>query len=84
MPRYSIRWLEIAIEYYDALPAATRQQIDVRVEQLLERPEGLPEAYDTRRDRWTTTYGDGAGLILYAVVREQRRVLICGWCNGFR
>lgn len=40
MPRFSVRWLEIAIEYYDALPAATRQQIDVRIEQLLEAPEG--------------------------------------------
>ncbi len=76
MPRFSVRWLEIAIEYYDALPAATRQQIDARVEQLLELPEGPREAYDARRDRWTATYGDGAGLILYAVVREQRRVLI--------
>jgi hypothetical protein len=44
MPRFSVRWLEIAIEYYDA--------------------------------RRTTTYGDGAGLIRYAVVREQRRVLM--------
>jgi hypothetical protein len=76
MPRFSVRWLEIAIEYYDELPAATRQQIDARVEQILEWPEGPPEAYDARRDRWTTTYGDRAGLILYAVVREQRRVLI--------
>ncbi|MGH3838803.1 MAG: hypothetical protein ACRDSF_24375, partial [Pseudonocardiaceae bacterium] len=42
----------------------------------LEWPEGPPEAYDARRDRWTSTYGDGAGLILYTVVREQRRVLI--------
>ena len=76
MPRFSLRWLEIAIEYYGALPAATRQQIGARVEQLLEWPEGPPETYDARRDRWITTYGDGARLILYAVVREQRRVLI--------
>ncbi|MGH3812476.1 MAG: hypothetical protein ACRDUV_08475 [Pseudonocardiaceae bacterium] len=39
MPRFSVRWLEIAIEYYDALPAVTRQQIDARVEQLWSGPK---------------------------------------------
>ena len=76
MPRFSARWLEIALEHYDALPAATQRQIDARVEQLLESREGPREAYDSRRDQWVSAYGDGAGLILYAVVHEHRRVLI--------
>jgi hypothetical protein len=45
-----LRWLEIAIEYYDALPAATRQQIDVRDSKLgdaspvlaVSPPSGVP------------------------------------------
>lgn len=76
MPHFSARWLEIAREQYDALPAEARQQVDDHIEQLLERPEGPPQAYDLSSDQWTTTYGGGAGLILYAIVQEHQRVLI--------
>jgi len=31
-------WLEIAREEYASLPAETRGQVDVRIEQLLENP----------------------------------------------
>lgn len=74
--RFSARWLEIALAQYDALPLETQRQVDARIEQLLERPEGPREAYDARSDQWTTVYGGGAGLVLYAVVPEHRRVLI--------
>lgn len=76
MNEYTARWLEIPLDQYAALPAAARRQVDDRVQQLLAQPEGPPPAYDPLSDSWTTTYGDGAGLILYAVVHQHRRVLI--------
>lgn len=77
MPRYGPVWLEIAREQYASLSDEARAQIDLRIEELLENPRGqLETAYDTGTDQWTTTYGDGAGLIVYAVVATHRRVLI--------
>jgi hypothetical protein len=76
VPHFTARWLEIAREQYAALPVEARRQVDERVEQLREWPEGPREAYDAPSDQWTTSYGGGASLILYAVVREHRRVLI--------
>jgi hypothetical protein len=38
MSRYGPVWLEIAREQYTSLPADAREQIDTRVEQLLENP----------------------------------------------
>lgn len=76
MPRCHSLWLEIARQQYASLPAEVREQIDTRLELLLENPR-LPEAgYDELTDQWTTIYGDGAGLILYAVVHDQQRVII--------
>lgn len=76
MPRFAARWLEIAREQYSALPLDAQRQVDARIEQLLEQPEGSRDAYDSRSDQWTTTYGGGAGLILYAVVREHQMLLV--------
>ena len=77
MPRYGPVWLEIAREQYTSLPADAREQIDIRVEQLLENPRQQPRsAYDECTDQWTTTYGAGAGLIVYAIVHDRRRVII--------
>ncbi|MGH3915251.1 MAG: hypothetical protein ACRDTC_17865 [Pseudonocardiaceae bacterium] len=76
MPRYGPVWLEIALEQYAGLPAQTQEQIDARVNELLENPRQPPSAYDERTDQWTTTYGDGAGLIVYAVVHERSTVII--------
>ncbi len=76
MPGFTALWLEVAVEQYTALPLAAQRQVDARVEELLDRPEGPRGSYDPRSDSWTTTYGGGAGLILYAVVPERRRVLI--------
>lgn len=50
--------------------------ISTRIEQLLENPRQPRDGYDERTDQWTTTYGDGAGLIVYAVVHERQRVII--------
>jgi hypothetical protein len=77
MPRYRPVWLEIAREQYTNLAAEAREQIDTRVEQLLENSRQRPCcAYDERTDQWTITCGDGAGLIVYAVVHDRRRVII--------
>ncbi len=76
MARYTARWSQIPLEQYAALPEQAQRQIDARVAELLEEPEGPPQAYDPPTDQWTTVYGDGAGLILYAVVHPHRRVLI--------
>jgi hypothetical protein len=47
-----------------------------RVHELLEVPRLSRSTYDDRTDRWTTTYGDGGGLIVYAVVGVHERVVI--------
>lgn len=77
MPGYGLVWLEIAREHHTSLPDEARAQIDTRIEELRENPRGQPEsAYDKRTDQWTTTYGDGAGLIVYAVVHDRQRLII--------
>jgi hypothetical protein len=77
MPRYGPVWLEIAAEQYAQLPEAVRALVDARLEQLLENPdEQSVSAYDERTDQWTAVYGDGVGLIVYAVVRERQRLIV--------
>ena len=76
MARYGPVWLEIAAEQYAHLPASGRAQVDARLEQLLENPRQPRASYDSRTDQWTTTYGDGAGLLVYAVVHEHQRVIV--------
>lgn len=77
MPRYGAVWVEIAREQYALLPPEAREQVDARIEQLLENPrQHPPSAYDSATDQWTTTYGAGAGLIVYAVVHQRERVII--------
>lgn len=76
MARYRQVWLEIASEQYAALPEAARQQVRARLEQILERPDLPPSAYDAPSDQWITTYGDGGGLIVCAIVHEHRAVVI--------
>ncbi|MGB6165273.1 MAG: hypothetical protein WCF33_24830 [Pseudonocardiaceae bacterium] len=77
MPRYGLVWLEIAREHYASLSAAAREQIDARTEQLRENSrQQSRSAYDEATDQWTITYGGGAGLIVYAVVREHQRLII--------
>ena len=76
MARYGLIWLEIAYTDSTSLAERTRAQISARIEQLLENPRQPRDSYDQLTDQWTTTYGDGAGLIVYAVVHERQRVII--------
>jgi len=76
MARYGLVWLEIAREYLASLPVEVREQVSARIEQLLENPRQPRDGYDQLTDQWTTTYGGGAGLIVYAVVHQRERVII--------
>jgi hypothetical protein len=42
------------------------------LEKIRENPRQLRDSYGERADQWTTTYGGGAGLIVYAVHEHQR------------
>ena len=75
MARYGLVWLEIAREYLARLPVEVREQVSARIEQLLENPRQPRDGYDELTDQWTTTYGGGAGLIVYAVVHQRERVI---------
>lgn len=50
--------------------------MDARVAELLVDPYGSEDAYDPASDQWITSYGDATGLIVYAIVPAQHRVLI--------
>lgn len=76
MARYGAVWLEIARRQYDSLPTEIQQQIDDRLEELLENPHLPKDAYDARTDQWIAGYGDGLGLILFTVVNEHQRVIV--------
>lgn len=76
MPRYGAAWVEVAREQYAALPPEAREQVDARIEQLLENPRQPRSAYDESTDQWTTTYGEGAGLIVFAVVHKHQRLIV--------
>ena len=78
MARYGLIWLEeIAHADYTDLPEHIRDRdYNARIAQLLENPRQPRDGYDERTDQWTTTYGGGAGLIVYAVVHERQRVII--------
>lgn len=76
MARYRLLWLELARDYYASMPGETRDQVDDRLEQLLENPRTPDAGYDQLTDQWTTTYGDGAGVLLYAVVHGHEAVIV--------
>ncbi len=76
MPRYGAVWLEIARERYASLPADIQDLIDAEVAELLEDPRQPRSAYDQRTDQWTTTYGEGAGLLLLATSVEYQTVIV--------
>jgi hypothetical protein len=76
MPRYGPVWLEIARQQYASLSPEQQEQVDSRIGNLLENPHLPRSSYDEPTDQWTTTYGGGAGLIVFAVVHDRQRVII--------
>lgn len=75
MPAYSVRWVEIARDQLAAQPIALRAATLRRIDQLAERPHEQA-GYDGTTDLWTTTYGGGAGILVYAVVEAHHTILI--------
>lgn len=76
MADYTVTWAEIAFEQYWALRDDGQQQVNERWVDLRRRPGQRPASYDQGTDHWTVEYGDGAGLLVYAVVPQRRRVII--------
>ena len=76
MPPFRARWLEIARAQYNPLPPDQQQLVDARIAELLNDRDGPAEAYDPASDQWVTIYGNGAGLILYAIEPTHRHVLV--------
>lgn len=77
MARYRAVWLELAKATRDSLPAGPRAALDARVEQLLENPRAADRGgYDPRSDSYATTYGDGSGLLTYALVPDRETLIV--------
>ena len=47
-----------------------------RIAELKQNPYPQDADYDTTYDNWTTTFGNGSGIITYAVVEQHRCILI--------
>jgi len=75
MPEFGIKWLEIARRQYDEFSPEVRKMVDLTITQLLEDPE-TGSSYDKSSDQWTTDFGNGVGLITYAVVHQQLQVIV--------
>ena len=75
MPRHSAVWLQIARSQYDSYPLDVQHQIDIKLEKLVEQPAGYG-SYDQGTDQWITTFGGGSGLIVYAIVKAQQKIII--------
>lgn len=75
MPRYSAVWLEIARTQYEAFSPAMQMQIDAKIDLLLNDPERYGD-YDKKTDQWTTDFGKGTGLIVYAVVTQNVKIIV--------
>jgi hypothetical protein len=77
MPRYAPVWSEIARQQYNSLPLDKQHLVDAKVEQLLEEPTADADArYDRRFDQWSVPFDDGMSLIVYAAVRDHRKIIL--------
>lgn len=75
MARYTLGWVDVAIDQYLALAPSDQQLVDARVWQLVEDPEA-GASYDARTDLWTTTDEAGAGVICYTFRADRPRLVI--------
>lgn len=76
MPRFRAVWPDVAREQLQALSEEARQTVLARIDELLERRDLPASAYDRVADQWVTTYGDGAGLLLLAIVPDHEAVIV--------
>lgn len=75
-PAYWTRWLEIPDAYYNDCTPEVQQQIRERMTALKIDPYPPDADYDASRDSFTTTFGDGVGIITYSVVEQHKCILI--------
>lgn len=76
MAPYRLLWLEVARDHDASLPPELRRQVASRLERLLTHPRPPDAGHDQLTDRWTTTYGDGEGVMIFLpelreIVEEQ-------------
>ena len=72
MPRYRVAWPDVPREHCDSYPARVRQQLDQRIEELLEDPYARARFYSGYgRDYWITTFGPNHEGTIEYFVREE-------------
>jgi hypothetical protein len=72
MPRYRVVWPDVPREHRASYPVRVQQQLDHRIEELLEDLHARARFYPgPRRDFWITTFGPNhEGIIEYSVREE--------------
>lgn len=76
MPRFSVGWVDVAIDQYLTLEMGQRQLVDERIAELAELPDGPDCHRDRATDQWTTTDERGEGLILYIFRNDPARLVV--------
>lgn len=69
-----MRWLELARDQYLGLSSQSQDAVVERIRQLQDSPH--VGGYDAVSDQRVTDYGEGTGLLLYAVVEEPPTVIV--------
>lgn len=75
MALYSPVWMEIARIQYAELPSDLKQSFDAVFAAILDDPKG-GGSYDKATDQWTAVFGEGRGLLTYAVNDDFVKVLV--------
>lgn len=72
MPRYRVVWPDRIWEHRASYPTNVRQQLDQRIEELLEDPRARATFFQgPTRDHWITSFGPNReGSIWYSVRDE--------------
>lgn len=72
MPCYRVQWAGLPLEYRASYPANVQQQLDQRIEELLEDPRARATFFPgPDRDHWITSFGPKLeGSIMYSVRDE--------------
>ncbi len=75
MALYAPVWMEIARVQYAELPNDLKQSFDAVFAAILDDPKG-GGSYDKATDQWTALFGDGRGLLTYAVNDDFVKVIV--------
>lgn len=66
---YSVRFVTYALDQWEALSPAGRAAIDVKIRELEEDPFANGQ-YDQANETWSSSFGDGMGVILYLISED--------------